>query len=978
MNQKAPPPKSSGAVSMDNANSTLSATPASAPVSAPKLPFPAASTIGSTTPNSIEMMSSPKPLEKTEDLSKQSEPAASTVANDTPKIPSVSIYTTPASELDKQKENNRVKDGTSAPTTVAPSGAVAAAILRRKTATNTNHHLNGLNKSVSRETPKNENITEKFVKKKNMYVKQEKIRERSESVESDTDDGENDIYEGYSSKNHADSDNKVARVRRGSVTWRNRIPNPSGMHPYVQKRIEVAPEMLSRVLLKGEVIDSQFDCFYPYPASYPWYINLLLVFCTFGLYGFFLLGRHILRSCCTAECMNTVCSGFGQCDAPVYFRRMKMSITNLGRIILWSLEAQESCECLSCGLRYNFGINQSVKVLTTKQIRQISQQFEASAGPRALCCCCCCRDHQGSVDVYFNAFQENNTSSFLQTGTINDFFATTKAFASDLLTQVKDHTIGSGGSSGTSGAKGIFDRRDSECGDQKSPLMIRVVTNSGDMAYKNDVRSMLTDLAELQATLIAFLPTEAMEPWCNSDLMDAAAKERSAKIHFHNNIEGLQIVDNDGNVNLPAKLVPFTEGESVLGHIGQIGTMSGLQKKLNCLSLGLCYWLFNRYRKFERSAVLLTNKRIIEINIYQRFGTLPEDIQNSGLFNVEIRSLIPGQILSGYLYHTEESVVESALHTQGGKISMLMSPSKVQFGRKMQRVTIRNKPLDVDIKLMPSKYQHITNLKEYNSSNKRDIETGVATGKQSKKNIKEYSLRDAEMDSRSLGNVPLQDNEEIIYRFKGASEWRPCWQPAWIENQCSLICCCRPMKPFKCSFATPLGRCLRPLASFLTCGFRPRKKFPEIVITSTTIYYNASFYSNPPIDMGDKGCVTSIPKGYFVSWIPIRSFDDHEVTVRSHGVFNVGKCTCCGLASICSGSNSNSGEFDGNDAEQSGCILPLPHCSAYSEYRMKLGTSEGFSYRFHAIVPDQNWIKNFRLGKMQALLSVVQVCTIMS
>jgi len=131
--------------------------------------------------------------------------------------------------------------------------------------------------------------------------------------------------------------------------------------------------------------------------------------------------------------------------------------------------------------------------------------------------------------------------------------------------------------------------------------------------------------------------------------------------------------------------------------------------------------------------------------------------------------------------------------------------------------------------------------------------------------------------------------------------------------------------------------------------------------------------------MGSKSIVASIPKGYFISWVPIRSFDDHEVNVSSSGVFNIGKCTCCGLTSICDKSDEhesghNHGNGNGGEQEAKGfCTLPLPHCPAYSEYRMKIGTSEGFSYRFHAIVPDHNWIKNFRLGKMQALLSVVQV-----
>ena len=165
----------------------------------------------------------------------------------------------------------------------------------------------------------------------------------------------------------------------------------------------------------------------------------------------------------------------------------------------------------------------------------------------------------------------------------------------------------------------------------------------------------------------------------------------------------------------------------------------------------------------------------------------------------------------------------------------------------------------------------------------------------------------------------------------------------------------------------------RPCAACVTCGFRPRKKRPELVITSTTLYYNASFYSNPVCDCGHGSLLTSVPRGYFISWIPLRSLNDQEVDIDMHGSFNVSKCTCCGIYGCIAPQTPTADQVNKGENTASYCNLPLPHCPVYSSAQLKLGTLEGFSYRFHSITRDHNWLKDFKLMKMQALLGVIQV-----
>jgi len=864
---------------------------------------------------------------------------------------------------------------------------------------------------------------DKVVKKRKSVVFDKTGGHTSMAEESREDENTYEV-ENFSAKT-AKSEVVSALVRKGSVTFKNKIPNPTGMSEFLRNRTESGPEVLSRLLTTGEIVDAQFDCYYGIPAGYPWYINVLLVIFTGGLYGIVLLVRYCFECSMSKETSEFICACFGTCSPPIYFRRLKMSITNKGRIILWKLEGRESCEASSIGLRQNFGVVQSVQVLTTRQIRQVSQSFSCSHGPTALCCCCCCRSHQGSVDLYFNAFERSH-SSFLRVGTISEFYTSTKAFVSDIVRKVRDHTVG-----GSSNGGGFWTRSDVDMGDQKTPLLLRVLTDVSDEAYEHDPQQMLKALSELQAAVMVFLPSNVHDPWVNSAVMDASSASQ-ANVHFYKSTKLVPIVDSEGNMAIPASMVPFTEDEVLISAVGQIGKCSSTESVLNCLSLSALYWLWTRRNTYEHSAILLTTKRMIEVLVHHPRGIIPDKLGGEYEFSLQIRSLFPGDILSGYIFKTENGIIESSLHTQGGNITVVCPGNLVYFGRKMQRVADRIKPLNVDLTLLPKKLsasssantvdearsrrRHSLDMRpsakklesepvsetqtddfdiesafemdpDLESSEGRSTSSGAGSGTPKKQTEKqrrrrrdsnlagrEYSLCEAEKDSRALGNMPLHDDEQVIFRFKGSQEWRPCLAPAWLSQQLYLFFCCTPLKPYRCFFTSLFGKCCcRPLSSCLTCGLRPRKKFPEIIVTDTTLYYNAAFYSNPPCDCGAGGYITSLPVGYFISWIPIRSVDDQEVEMEMRGVFNMGKCGCCGLYGCVCPTEASADDANKGKNTTVGCNVPLPHCPVFSSYQMKIGTTEGFAYRLYSILKDHNWTQDYKLAKMQALLGVIQV-----
>ena len=68
---------------------------------------------------------------------------------------------------------------------------------------------------------------------------------------------------------------------------------------------------------------------------------------------------------------------------------------------------------------------------------------------------------------------------------------------------------------------------------------------------------------------------------------------------------------------------------------------------LTILTCGYMYCMYYRQKKYDRTAFVLTNKRLIVLDISQRAGTIPSHLTN---FGINLTSYFPGAVTGGYIY----------------------------------------------------------------------------------------------------------------------------------------------------------------------------------------------------------------------------------------------------------------------------------------------------------------------------------------
>ena len=76
-------------------------------------------------------------------------------------------------------------------------------------------------------------------------------------------------------------------------------------------------------------------------------------------------------------------------------------------------------------------------------------------------------------------------------------------------------------------------------------------------------------------------------------------------------------------MNVPVKWLLLSPGEDIIAAIGQKYELSSLEQMASVLTLGIAYFIYYRYKIWERSAIFLTNKRLIEMTIQQHKGRIP-------------------------------------------------------------------------------------------------------------------------------------------------------------------------------------------------------------------------------------------------------------------------------------------------------------------------------------------------------------------
>lgn len=456
---------------------------------------------------------------------------------------------------------------------------------------------------------------------------------------------------------------------------------------------------LERMLADGESVTATFDVKFPGEFLPLWKIVMMCVF-SLGLYGFVLFFRWVRRCCYRWRCCvpSVVSFSFG-----------KMAITNKGRIICWEEKVlqekppQENCPdschgswflcyldafflssiccpfklccrldklicnilwmplkcCVlmccrdACAPPVNYSTSNVTRVYRTGDVKQISQYFVSEAT-----CIWCCLDYSCGIEVSFNQF--NHGSDHLQIATRSWFHE--NHFGEDAPGAASSSSLGAY----WTWARSVYDKVvapgidviEGAFGGTSNLKVLKIISNSGDRVHNGNVDSVLRDLAMLHKKFLDCLPElpnaivpSSIDPAGIKLTMESGFNGAAAetKLELTDWFKLVTVVKNDGTVQLPSDWVPILPNEVVISVTGQVPIMTCVQWFWTIISCGYFYCCSNpnyRRRKYTRSAIVLTNKRLITMDLYERSGSIPATLSN---FSVQVKSFILDKVRSGYI-----------------------------------------------------------------------------------------------------------------------------------------------------------------------------------------------------------------------------------------------------------------------------------------------------------------------------------------
>lgn len=667
------------------------------------------------------------------------------------------------------------------------------------------------------------------------------------------------------------------------------FPNPPGLTALVEETTEYPSIAMANILRPGEEIISQFDVYIPKGALSP-AMKTFLWIVTLGLFGIWLL----LKSC------EAWCQRRRWCTPTlITYKRAKMAVTNKGRAICWTsgvtqqLSPSQKASLGALALRamfpaifqqpVTFEADTETHIYNLQDVRQVTQSF-TSTGP-----CSCCLDYQAGVEMAFDRYDySDRDSAFLDASPGSDFLSKVKKLVDD-STEVLFNFVG------------VY----------TNDNIIRVHGNSYDQVHYNDVHKALEELSSLHAKVLDCLPVQpdVFMPFAGPSGLNEAATRATQWLTADR--DDVQVVNDSGEVKLPKRWVPLLPSETIVGVMGQIYKMKSYDWVFTILTLGLYYLFFIRRKKFQRSATVISTKRIVEVLINQRAGTIPTHLSN---FTVRIRSFFPQTINSGYISGRKRRVV-SAIRSVAGELSLEMPKTQIAFARAMHFTASRGFPLDVPI--APSK----------------DSDTA--------------------MDDLERDVVPIMGDEKLIKRLNGGSAWEPCCTDnKALVAKCNEACVFPGNEKGVGVFSRQtLGMFFPCIPWCLSCGFRPFFRRNDMLVTNKALYLFKSRRNYPVCS-----CCATLDS-YTVAWVPIREFKSTKLHVNVKGDETVFKR----LAYHC-GKSSN-------------CIRVLSSwcCPVMtSKYVLDVRVGE-FSFRLSEDANNKNWNVDADLKETRDILGAVQV-----
>lgn len=604
-----------------------------------------------------------------------------------------------------------------------------------------------------------------------------------------------------------------------------------GITDNVKSFTETSDVALKKALLPNEVILGQFDCYFP-GGVLPYWKIIWLCIVTCGFYVFVLLKRHIMRALYRMRC----------CDpAVVEFKKGKMAITSLGRIMCWDERVKQVQQkaggmekficCITLGISRLVGffsrlccgdlcsnpvkytVSSTLRIYSASSVREITQFYKSKAAA-----IWCCFDFDAGIEISINRFNYNNPHGY-------GLFSASRhsSFISGIV-GILTSTV-----SKLEGSMGLTDG-----------TQLNVICSNIEQLHKPcTTDEVLEELCFLKGEILKLLPMQKDSFLFNSGIVS------KSKTEFPQTLKDITLVSNivgQSNVKIPMKWVPLMQGEQILCVQGEIYVMKWRDWIKTICSFGLYYLFVLLQRKKERSALILTNKRIVELSIVHKLGEVPDSLHNVA---VKSRSFFPGKVISGYISSKNKHHLSSSILCDGGhlRVSFFNGTDGIAFAKYMQMSSAR-------LQMVP------------------------VTG----------NLVTSEIDPQDRERLPTLPGEQFIASFDSKKEWLPFCNSSSTCGDVFLKCvnaCFQPERPISnfCS-KDVMGQWLFPCLPWLcTCGLLPMRTSDDVLISAQSILRYKRIKNNGIC--GSKVCQSE--GNYTITWNLLDDLIGQSLYVHTEG-----------------------------------------------------------------------------------------------